>query len=72
MNKWKSDLFFLDAMQKIEHLLQSPHAWESQYKGIADLEEGKVPECAESFMTLLQTITGQTVTSLTRIQALYN
>jgi len=45
------------AMQKIEHLLQSPHAWESQYKGIADLEEGKVPECAESFMTLLQTIT---------------
>jgi len=45
------------AMQRTEQLLQAPTAWESQYKDISDLEEVKVPECAESFMTLLQTIT---------------
>uniref|UniRef100_A0A0B6ZWY6 RAD50-interacting protein 1 n=1 Tax=Arion vulgaris TaxID=1028688 RepID=A0A0B6ZWY6_9EUPU len=45
------------AMQKIEQMLQSPSCWESQYKGITDLDEVKVPECAESFMTLLHTIT---------------
>ncbi|CAL1527454.1 unnamed protein product [Lymnaea stagnalis] len=45
------------AMQKIEQMLQSPSCWESQYKDIADLDEVKVPECAESFMTLLHTIT---------------
>lgn len=39
-------------------MLQSPTAWESQYKDIADMDEVKVPECAESFMTLLYTITG--------------
>ncbi|XP_035829833.1 RAD50-interacting protein 1 isoform X2 [Aplysia californica] len=45
------------AMQKTEQLLQSVTAWESQYRDIADLDEVKVPECAESFMNLLLTIT---------------
>ncbi|KAH9508475.1 RAD50-interacting protein 1 [Bulinus truncatus] len=45
------------AMQKIEQMLQSPTCWESQYKNVEDLDEVKVPECAESFMTLLHTMT---------------
>jgi hypothetical protein len=46
------------AVEKVEGMLESTTAWESQYKDIADLEEVQVPECAESFMTLLYTITG--------------
>ncbi|CAG5129171.1 unnamed protein product, partial [Candidula unifasciata] len=45
------------ALQKIEQMLQSPSCWHSQYKDIADLDEVRAPECAESFMTLLHTIT---------------
>ncbi|GFO00969.1 rad50-interacting protein 1-like [Plakobranchus ocellatus] len=45
------------AMQKIEQMLHSPSCWESQYKDISDLDEVRVPECAEGFMMLLQTIT---------------
>ncbi|KAI8794641.1 RAD50-interacting protein 1 [Biomphalaria glabrata] len=45
------------AMQKIEQMLQSPSCWESQYKSVEDSDEVKVPECAESFMTLLHTMT---------------
>ncbi|XP_059140447.1 RAD50-interacting protein 1-like [Physella acuta] len=45
------------AMQKIEQMLQSPSCWDSQYKDIEDLDEVRVPECAESFMILLHTIT---------------
>ena len=47
------------AVEKVEGMLESPTAWESQYKDIADVDEVQVPECAESFMTLLYTITGQ-------------
>lgn len=46
------------AVEKVERMLESPTAWESQYKDIVDVDEVKVPECAESFMTLLYTITG--------------
>ncbi|ESP04039.1 hypothetical protein LOTGIDRAFT_212244 [Lottia gigantea] len=45
------------AVEKIDGMLSSPTAWLSQYKDIVDIEELKVPECAESFMTLLLTIT---------------
>ncbi|XP_048248594.1 RAD50-interacting protein 1-like [Haliotis rufescens] len=45
------------AIQKIEAMLSSPTAWQSQYRDIADVDELKVPECGESFMTLLLTIT---------------
>nr|KAG5713929.1 hypothetical protein BaRGS_024556 [Batillaria attramentaria] len=45
------------AVEKVEGMLESPTAWESQYKDIADVDEVQVPECAESFMTLLYTIT---------------
>ncbi|XP_025106000.1 RAD50-interacting protein 1-like [Pomacea canaliculata] len=45
------------AVEKVERMLESPTAWESQYKDIVDVDEVKVPECAESFMTLLYTIT---------------
>ena len=46
------------AVEKVEGMLESATAWESQYKDIADVDEVQVPECAESFMTLLYTITG--------------
>ncbi|XP_076459173.1 RAD50-interacting protein 1-like [Babylonia areolata] len=45
------------AVEKVEGMLESATAWESQYKDIADVDEVQVPECTESFMTLLYTIT---------------
>lgn len=47
------------AIEKMDALLSSPTAWESQYKNIADIDTLKVPECGESFITLMSTITGQ-------------
>lgn len=40
-------------------MLSSEAAWTSQYKDIADVDEMKVPDCAETFMTLLLVITGK-------------
>lgn len=45
------------AIEKMDALLSSPTAWESQYKNIADIDTLKVPECGESFITLMSTIT---------------
>ncbi|XP_077980445.1 RAD50-interacting protein 1-like [Glandiceps talaboti] len=45
------------ANEKIESLLSSPNAWTSQYKDISDVDELKVPESGENFMTLLSVIT---------------
>ncbi|XP_060066589.1 RAD50-interacting protein 1-like [Ylistrum balloti] len=42
---------------KMDIMLSSPSAWQSQYKDIADVDELKVPECGESFITLMLTIT---------------
>lgn len=39
--------------------MSSVTAWDSQYRHIADVDELKVPECGESFMTLMLTITGE-------------
>ena len=40
-------------------MMSSPTAWESQYRIIADVDDMKVPECGESFMTLMLTMTGK-------------
>lgn len=45
------------AMEKVDAMMSSPTAWRSQYRDIADVDELKVPECGESFMTLMLTIT---------------
>ncbi|KAL7976283.1 hypothetical protein Chor_002502 [Crotalus horridus] len=45
------------ALQKMDSMLSSEAAWESQYKDITDVDEMKVPDCAETFMTLLLVIT---------------
>eukprot|EP00057_Strongylocentrotus_purpuratus_P024042 XP_011678516.1 PREDICTED: RAD50-interacting protein 1 isoform X1 [Strongylocentrotus purpuratus] len=45
------------AGQKLDTLFSSPSAWQSQYKGMMEADESKVPECVESFMTLLLVIT---------------
>ncbi|XP_048760330.2 RAD50-interacting protein 1-like [Ostrea edulis] len=45
------------AIEKMDSLLSSTTAWESQYKNIADIDTLKVPECGESFVTLMSTIT---------------
>ncbi|XP_069048725.1 RAD50-interacting protein 1 [Lepisosteus oculatus] len=45
------------AVEKVDALLAAEGAWSSQYRDIADLDELKVPDCAETFMTLLLVIT---------------
>ncbi|XP_072036444.1 RAD50-interacting protein 1-like isoform X2 [Amphiura filiformis] len=45
------------AVQKMDTILESSMAWCSQYKDMADADELKVPECVESFMTLILVIT---------------
>lgn len=42
----------------MDSMLSSEAAWISQYKDITDIDEMKVPDCAETFMTLLLVITG--------------
>lgn len=44
----------------MDAMLSADGAWSSQYKDISDLDELKAPDCAETFMTLLQVITGVT------------
>jgi hypothetical protein len=43
----------------MDSMLSSEAAWVSQYKDISDVDEMKVPDCAEVFMTLLLVITGK-------------
>ncbi|KAL4240719.1 RAD50-interacting protein 1 [Mactra antiquata] len=45
------------AQEKLDGMMSSATAWDSQYRHIADVDELKVPECGESFMTLMLTIT---------------
>lgn len=45
------------ALQKMDAMLSSEAAWISQYKDITDVDEMKIPDCAETFMTLLLVIT---------------
>lgn len=45
------------AIEKLDGMMSSVTAWDSQYRHIADVDELKVPECGESFMTLMLTIT---------------
>ncbi|KAM9309371.1 RAD50-interacting protein 1 isoform 2-T2 [Pholidichthys leucotaenia] len=45
------------AVEKMDAMLSSEEAWHSQYKDISDMDELKSPDCAETFMTLLQAIT---------------
>lgn len=48
------------AVEKMDAMLSAEGAWSSQYKDISDMDELKAPDCAETFMTLLQVITGKT------------
>lgn len=45
------------AVEKMDAMLSAEGAWTSQYKDISDMDELKAPECAETFMILLQVIT---------------
>ncbi|XP_034019344.1 RAD50-interacting protein 1 isoform X2 [Thalassophryne amazonica] len=45
------------ALEKVDTMLSADGAWSSQYKDISDMDEFKAPDCAETFMTLLQVIT---------------
>ncbi|KAG7236834.1 hypothetical protein INR49_000212 [Caranx melampygus] len=44
-------------LTKMDAMLSAEGAWSSQYKDISDMDELKAPDCAETFMTLLQVIT---------------
>lgn len=43
----------------MDAMLSAERAWSSQYKDISDMDDLKAPDCAETFMTLLQVITGK-------------
>ncbi|XP_022095559.1 RAD50-interacting protein 1-like isoform X2 [Acanthaster planci] len=45
------------AVEKIDSLLASSAAWSPQYKDLEETDDLKVPECVESFMTLMLVIT---------------
>lgn len=49
------------AVEKMDAILSAEDAWNSQYKDISDIDELKAPHCAETFMTLLQVITGEVI-----------
>lgn len=45
------------AKSKMDLMLSSETAWQSQYQGLMDMDEANLPECAESFITLMLTVT---------------
>lgn len=48
------------ALEKMDAMLSSATAWQSQYRDMSvEADDMKVPECGESFMTLMLTITGK-------------
>lgn len=47
-----------DADEKRDRLLTSPTAWKPQYQTEGDLDDMKIPECAEAFMMVLSAMTG--------------
>ena len=55
-------IVFVVAQEKMDQMFSSSTAWQSQYKDMLDIDtidDLKVPECGESFMTLMLTITGK-------------
>jgi hypothetical protein len=44
-------------------MVSSTTAWQSQYKDIPDVDELRITECGEGFMTLMLTITGECCSS---------
>lgn len=46
-------------------MLSSETAWQSQYHGLMEMDEANLPECAESFITLMLTITGEYIYTYT-------
>ena len=57
----------LVAVEKVDAMLSSSIAWQSQYKDISDVDDLKVPESGEAFLTLMLTITGQSYLSLSHL-----
>lgn len=55
------------AVEKMDAMLSAERAWSSQYKDISDVDDLKAPDCAETFMTLLQVITGKIWVSLSAL-----
>lgn len=47
------------AVEKMDAMLSSEGAWSCQYKDVCDADELMAPDCAETFMMLLQAITGE-------------
>ena len=50
---------FSVAMEKMDSMLSDTNAWQSQYNEMGkDIDDLKVPQCGESFITLVLTMTG--------------
>ena len=47
-----------DAIENIESILSQPNAFKQKYHEVGDVDDTKIPECAEDFITLLMVITG--------------
>ena len=45
-------------MENVQSLLSSEKAWSPRYEDAADVDDLKVPECVETFVSLLVGITG--------------
>ena len=43
----------------MDQLLSMSSAWDLQYQEVGDLDQTRLPKCAEMFVTLMQSITGR-------------
>lgn len=53
------DCFNIDAVDRLDALLSAEDAWRSHFSGTDadEVDDMKTPQCAESFITMLLTIT---------------
>ena len=61
INTFHSHLYS-DAVSNMESVLSSSSAWSAKYKDVGSVDDTRIPECAEGFMTLLSVITGMVKT----------
>jgi len=56
---FRSLLLLSVALEKMDAMLSSPTRWSCQYQEVTDVDDFKLSECGEAFMTLISTLTGQ-------------
>lgn len=51
--------YLLVAQTAVDKVLSSESAWTLHYQDQADVDDYRVPECAEKFLMMIQSITGK-------------